>query len=157
MILEKLHFTVNDELDFIHIKMGTLNTRLGYRIAFEISQSLYNIAAQVARFDRISIRDFKEQFPQSGLEDCPRTHRGARQSMLTPTASNWRVVGDPPLVSLYFDDEGVEMDVLTAGTLSTAIRRAARRAKAWAGDSSSDQNCQGIATDAEEDYRLGVA
>lgn len=156
MILEKLHFTVNDELDFVTIKMGNINARLGYRIAFEVAQGLFNVAAQVARYEKMSIKEFRKAFPPENLDDCPRANRQARQSTLTPTARQWLVQGAPPLVGLFFDGHGQEMDVPTAGTLSNAIRRAARRAKAWAGDTTSLQTCQGILTDAEEDYKLGV-
>lgn len=157
MLLEKLHFTVNDELDFVHIKMGNINVRLGYRIAFEIAQGLINIAAEVARFDKVSIKNFKDEYDKADLEDCPRPHRRFRQSRIVPTAESWEAYGAPPLVGLLFDGKGQEMDVETTAALAGGLRRAARRAKAWAGDSSSHSNCTGILTDAEEDYRLGVA
>ena len=64
---------------------------------------------------------------------------------------------NPPLVGLYFDGHGEEMDYETAVKLGHAIRRAARRAKAWAGDRSSYSSCLGNLTNAEDDYKLGLA
>jgi hypothetical protein len=157
MFLEKTTFTVNDELDFVTLKCGTIDVRIGYRVALSVAKSLMETAAHVARFQRISIKDFKEQMQEADLEDSPRPNRRPRQSKLTPTATSWETYPTASLIGLLFDGEGMELDPEFAWKMGSELRRAGRRAKAWAGDSSKISNCTGILTDAEEDYRLGVA
>jgi hypothetical protein len=156
VLLERVTFKVDDNLDFVTIQFGSINARIGYRIGFVIDHNLRLAAKQAARFDRVPAMFWREvEVPD--LEDEPATSRVVQQSRLSPTVSSWAVRVNPPLVELLFDGAGEQMDYETAVKLGHAIRRASRRAKAWAGDRSSYSSMLGFLTDAEEDYRLGLA
>lgn len=156
MLLQKVVFSANDEQDSVLIKIGGLKHRVGYRVGFEIDHYLRLAAKQAARFHRAPA-NFWRELDLDDLEDQPKPHRGARQSRHRPTYKHWEIRCNPPLVALLFDGRGEEMDYETAVKLGHAIRRAARRAKAWAGDTSKYSAMLGNATDAEEDYKLGLA
>lgn len=155
MLLEKKAFVVDGELDFVNIRFGSIQARIGYRIGFVIDHHMRLAAKQAARFDRAPA-SFWHDVELPDLEDAPRTSRVPQQSRLVPTVSSWSVGVNPPLVRLEFDSMVEEMDYETAVKLGHAIRRASRRAKAWAGDHSRYSAMLGNLTDAEDDYRLGL-
>lgn len=154
-LLQKTRFTVNDELDFVNIRFGVIHARIGYRVGFHIDHYLRLAAKQAARVDRANAK-FWHDMELPDLNDCPKTNRQPRQSMLTPTVVNYAVNVNPPLVSLEFDGKAMEMDYETAIKLGHEVRRASRRAKAWAGDGAKYSAMLGMLTDAESDYRLGL-
>lgn len=156
MLLERKVFTVNDELDFVNIKFGSINARIGYRLGFAIDQRMRLAAKYAARYDRAPAT-FWRDVDLVDLDDVPKPSRLPQQSRLVPSATSWAVEAEPPLVRLMFDNIGEEMDFETAVKLGHAIRRASRRAKAWAGDTSSYSRMLGMLTDAEEDSRLGLS
>lgn len=155
MLLEKHLFKANDNLDFVDIAFGTLSARIGYRVGFSIDHHLRLAAKQAARLDRAPA-NFWRAVDLVDLDDAPKPSRVPRQSMLTPSASVWAVGVTPQLVWLSFDSAAMEMDYETAIKFGHAIRRASRRAKAWAGDRSKYSQMLGMLTDAEDDYRLGL-
>lgn len=155
-VLERRSFSVDDELDFVRVRFGSINAQIGYRIGFVIDHHMRLAAKQAARFDRVPPR-FWQDVELPDLEDRPKTSRTPQQSRLRPSVSTWEVKVNPPLVGLFFDGQGEEMDYETAVKLGHAIRRASRRAKAWAGDHSKYSAMLGMLTDAEEDYRLGIS
>lgn len=78
-MLERTVFTVNDELDFVDVRFGSLRALIGYRICFTIDHYLRLAAKQAARFDRAPPKFWREvDLPD--LEDCPRPYRLPRQS-----------------------------------------------------------------------------
>lgn len=157
MLLEKKAFLVNDNMDFVEVKFGCINVRIGYRIGFAIDQNMRLAAKQAAQIDRAPA-SFWRDVDIPDLDDCPKASRWPQQSQLTPTCKKWEVKCYPTaLVGLFFDGIGEEMDYETAVKLGHAIRRASRRAKAWAGDTAKHSRMMGILTDAEQDYKLGIA
>jgi len=158
MLLEKIIFTVNDEMDFIDITFGSVRARINYRAGFDLDQRLRIHAKDAARFDRAPAK-FTNEVDVPELEKGLKPHRQYRQSRLLPSVTNWMIESNAAvgLVRLTFDSMSEEMDYETAVKLARAVRRASRRAKAWAGDTSRYSRCLGNLTDAEEDYRLGVA
>jgi hypothetical protein len=158
MLLERVRHDVNDELDFVNIRCGVIRARIGYRIAFAVDHRLRIAAKQSARFHRVPA-SFWRFVELPDLEDCPRPSRIPQQSRLTPTVSRWDVFTVPgePLVHIEFDGMAMELDYEAAVKLGHDIRRAGRRAKAWAGDRSKYSAMLGLLTDAEDDYRLGIA
>lgn len=158
MLLEKKIFTVNDEMDFVNITFGTVKARISYKAGFDLDQYLRTHAKNAARLDRVSAR-FVHEVDVPELEKYLKPNRKFRQSRLLPSVRTWDVASNPQLrlVRMSFDSMSEEMDYETAVKLARAVRRASRRAKAWAGDVSRHSRCLGHLSDAEEDYRLGIA
>lgn len=156
MILEKKAFKVDDNMDFIEVKFGNLSGRLGYRLGFQIDHYLRMAAKKAARHHRAPATFYYElDLPERG--DNLRPNKLQRQSNLTPSFKEWSVSTDGALVTLWFDNNGIDMDYETAAKLGRAIRNASHRARAWAGDHTKYRACLGNLTDAEEDYKLGLA
>lgn len=146
-ILQKLTFQANNDLDSVVIRVGEMSQRIGYNTGFEIDQNLRMAAKHAAQFHRAPA-SFWRDVDLVDLDDCPRPHRGYRQSRHLPTYQTWSVTCKPPLVGLVFDGQCVELDYETAVKAGHTIRRASRRAKAWAGDTSRSKRLLAHVTDA---------
>ncbi len=140
----------------VELELGAIKVLIPYQAAFEMSQSLRLGAKQAARLDRVPAT-FWRDVDTEDLTDVPRTHRGGyRRSHLVPNFHKWEVQVHGALVGLYFDGSGMEFDYELAVKLHQMIRRAARRAKAWAGDHSKGRRMLGMLTTAEDDDKLGL-
>lgn len=154
-LLKPTQMGADDEQDMVVIRLGPIRPRLLYRLALEIAAALRVSCKDAARYDRAPAT-FWRDIDLDDLNDCPKTHKGFRQSGLITNFKSYEVMVNPPLVGLMFDNIVTEMDYENGIRLHQAIRRAGRRAKAWAGDSSMDRRMIGNLTDAEEDYRLNL-
>ena len=148
MILEKVKFSANDDYDTVIIKVGDLHERVGYNVGFGIDQALRVGAKAVAGYYGAPA-SFWRDVEVNDLQDTPKPHRTPRESTLTPSCSKWEVkIIEMPLVTLLFDERGVDVDMELAVKLGHEIRRASRRAKAWAGDTSRARRMTARLTDA---------
>ncbi len=156
-ILEKLPHRVNDVEDFVHLRLGVLSPRFDYRNGFRMAQGLRMAAKMAAqRLDRITAQ-FWRAIDLPDLDDCPPTSPWPQRSAQVQNFGMWTTgVTAENLVFLLFDDQLSEMDYEKAIKLHHDIRRAARRAKAWAGDRGMSLQMAAHVTSAEENYRLGV-
>lgn len=157
MLLERVTYSANDDLDSVVLRIGDMQQRVGYRVGFAIDQSLRVAAKHVAEYYGAKA-SFWRELALTSLDDCPKPHRSARQSRHTPTYREWSVeMHNPPLVALLFDGAGEEFDIDVAVSFGHEIRRASRRAKAWAGDTSSDRRLIAHITDANAEPSLRLA
>jgi hypothetical protein len=156
MVLKPTQMGADDTLDMVVIRLGDLKPRVPYQIALEIAQSIRVGCKEAARFHRAPAKFWRELEKEDPRLDIPKAHRGFRRSRLTPNVTSWEVVVSGPLVRLLFDGEGKEFDYESGINLHVMIRKAALRAKAWAGDTSKTRRMLGNLHSAEEDYRLGL-
>ena len=154
-MLQKTQFGANDNLDMVVLTIMGRHPRIPYQTAFEISQSLRIASKYDARQDRANA-SFWRDVDIEDLNDCPKPNKIFRRSSLSSTVRNWSVDVQAGLVALTLDSLSVEFDYETAIKFHQIIRRAGRRAKAWAGDRANISRCLGNLTDAEEDYKLGL-
>ncbi len=155
MLLTPMQFGADDKLDMVVIRLDTMRPMIPYQKAFEFAQELRVGCKQAARFDKAPATFWREMELES-LEDCPKAHRGFRRSKLVPNVDSCHVRVKAPLVALVFDGRWIQTRYEDGIKLHHLIRRAGRRAKAWAGDTSNQRGLVGHLTDAEEDYRLGL-
>jgi hypothetical protein len=146
----------NDNQDMVVIRLGDMRPQIPYQTAFELAQHLRVGCKRACRFDHAD-GSFWTDVDMEDLDDCPRPHRGFRRSLLASTVTKWELSVNKQLVSLRFDGRGIEFDYETGVKLHQMIRRAARRAKAWAGDTKKGSRMLSNLTDAREDDRLGLA
>ena len=146
----------NDNQDMVVIRLGNSQPCIPYQSALELAQNLRVMCKQACRFDHVE-GSFWTDVDIEDLYDCPRPHRGFRRSNLASNVKAWTIQVKAQLIDLQFDGEGIEMDYETGIKLHQMIRRAARRAKAWAGDAGKGTNMLANITDAGEDDRLGLA
>ena len=146
----------NDVEDMVVITLGDLRPRIPYQTALEIAQHLRLAAKHAARFDNVP-GSFWPDVDMEDLRDCPTPHRGFRRSNQTQNIKIWRIEVNGQLVNLTFDGVGREMDYESAIKLHMRIRRAGRRAKAWAGDTGKTSRMLANLTDATVDAELGPA
>jgi hypothetical protein len=154
-LLKRMQMGADDNLDMVVIRLGDLRPTVPYQTAFKIAAALRMGCKQAARYDRAPAT-FWRDMDLEDLNDSPRPHNGFRRSRLVSNVNEYEVRVDPPLVGLFFDDVGKEVTYEDGIRLHQMIRRAGRRAKAWAGDISRDSRMLGNLTDGEEDYRLGL-
>ncbi len=145
----------NDDEDMVIIAIGDLRPRVAYQTAFEIAHSLRLSCKAAARYDRVPA-NFWLDVGIEDLEDCPRPHRGFRRSKQVPNVDYWQVSHLHAEVQLIFDNRGEIMGYEDGIKLHQRIRRAGRRAKAWAGESGKGRRMLSMMTDAEENYKLGL-
>lgn len=145
----------NDNQDMVVIRLGDMHPRIPYQVALELSQHLRVACKHACRFDHAD-GSFWTDVDIEDLEDCPKPHKGFRRSLQAPNVKAWKIEVNAQLVNLTFDGVGREMDYETGIKLHQMIRRAARRAKAWAGDAGKGTRMLANLTDAGEDYRLGL-
>ena len=154
-LLKRTQMGADDNQDLVVIRLGDLRPTVPYQSAFLIAAGLRMGCKQAARHDRAPAT-FWRDMDLDDLYDSPKPHRGFRRSKLVPNIDSYEVKVNPPLVGLFFDGVGKEMGYEDGIRLHQAIRRAGRRAKAWAGDTSLDRRMMGNLSDAEEDYRIGL-
>ena len=145
----------NDHEDMVTITLGSLRPRVAYQTAFEIAHSLRLACKAAARYDRVPA-NFWLDVNIEDLDDCPRPHRGFRRSKLAPNVTHWQVSHLHTEVQLIFDGRGEILGYEDGIKLHQRIRRAGRRAKAWAGESTKGHRMLSMITDAEEDYKFGL-
>ena len=153
-LFKKVAYGANNDHDTVVISFSTLCPRVAYQTAFEMSHKLRLQCKRAARLDRASATLAREFMPD--LKDCPRPHRGFRRSRLVPNVQCWKTGINGKLVWLGFNGECCELGYEDGLKWSSLIREAARRAKAWAGDTSKQMGMHAMLTDGEEDYKLGL-
>jgi hypothetical protein len=154
-LLKPTQMGADDRLDLVVIRLGRLRPMLPYQNALELAAGLRVACKDAARYDRAPAT-FWRDMDLDDLNDCPTPHKGFRRSTLVPNVKGYEVQVNPPLVTLLFDGVPVDIEYESGIKLHQAIRRAGRRAKAWAGDTSTDRRMLGNLTSAEEDDRLGL-
>ncbi len=145
----------DDREDMVEITLGALKPKIPYQLGLEIAAHLRMACKHAARFDRAPAT-FWRHIDVDDLNDCPPVHRGFRRSRQVSNVNTWAVRVSPPLVSLVFNETATDSGYEDGIRLHHIIRRASRRAKAWAGDTSRYGRTLANVTDAEEDYRLGL-
>lgn len=146
----------DDHQDMVIIRLNHSRPMVRYPIGLEIAARLRMACKMAARYDRAPAT-FWRDCDVVDLGNCPKPHRGIRESGLVPTALDWDALTKGPLVALRFDDLVTQMPYEEGIHLHREIQRASRRAKAWAGDASRAGRMLGNLTNAEDDYRLGLA
>lgn len=155
MIITPTKFAANNHEDMVNIQIGDLRPRIAYQSAFEIAHALRMACKSAARHDRQQAT-FVNDVDVEDLEDCPRPNRQFRRSNQVPNVKNWRVCYQKAEVAILFDGRGEIFGYEDGIRLHQMIRRAGRRAKAWAGESQKNITMLANLTDAEDDYRLGL-
>lgn len=162
MILEKITYGATAVEDMVHGHIAGLKFVAPYQTLFEMCQKLRMASKIAARADRAG-PTFWREFNLTDLADVPALYReGFRRSMQRPTlkAYHFDIKGSLVVVGLFNrggTPYNVEIHYEDAIKWHHQLRLEARRAKAWAGDSSKQRRLTGHITDAEEDYRLGIA
>lgn len=141
--------------DFVVVRLGSLRPMMPWQLALEKCHKLRSHCKHAARFDRADV-GFWRDVETEDLDDQPSPHRGFRRSSLVQNFKSFEIASKPPLVALIFDGTWTEMNYEDGIKLHQMIRRAARRAKGWSGDTSRNTGMHGNLTSAEEDYRLGL-
>lgn len=154
-LLKRTQMGADDNQDMVVIRLGELRPLVPYQTAFRIAAGLRMGCKQAARYDRAPAT-FWRDLDIEDLNDSPKAHKGFRRSKLVSNVTNYEVKVNPPLVGLFFDGVGKEVTYEDGVRLHQMIRRAGRRAKAWAGDTSLDRRMFGNLTSAEDDYRIGL-
>ena len=155
MLLQKIKYGATANLDMVDIRVASMRPRVPYQVAFEIAHKLRMAAKRAARWDR-QAATLSHDF-MGDLNDCPAPNRSFRRSKLTSNVKRYLIDVNDGLVQVGFNDSLMEIEYEAALKLHAKIRVEARRAKAWAGDSSTTSRLLGMVTDAEEDDRLGLA
>ena len=132
-ILRKTQFGANNVEDMVEIRLGNTFPVVPYQIGFEIASRLRMGAKAAATFDKAP-STFWRQVSMGDLEDCPSPNRNFRRSNQVSNVTLWKVAHNKNLVAIIFDEVGVTFGYEEAIKLHQIIRRASRRAKAWAGD-----------------------
>ena len=156
-VLTKMQFGADDDHDMVVIRLDDLKPMTPYQTALDLSAGLRLACKQAARFDRAPATFWRELITEDHRLDIPKAHRGFRRSKLVPNFETYDVIVNPPLVGMLFDGRGKEFSYEDGIKLHVLIRKAALRAKAWAGDTDSRKRMLGMLTDAEDDYRLGLS
>ncbi len=146
----------NDREDMVVVTIADLRPMMPYQTALELAHHLRMHCKTAARHDRQS-SDFWPDVPGQGdLNDCPKPNRQFRRSRLVQNFNRWQVGDKGAEVALGFDGRWEAMGYEDGIRLHNMIRRAARRAKAWAGDSQRSRKMLSNLTNAEDDYRIGL-
>jgi hypothetical protein len=154
-VLRPNQFAANDVEDMVLLKIGELRPRICYQTAFELAHHLRMACKAAARHDRAPA-NFWLDMDIEDLNDCPRPHKGFRRSRQAPNVTATSVRHKGAEVCVLFDGRGEIMGYEDGIRLHQMIRRAGRRAKAWAGDPGKGRTMLANLTNAEDDYRLGI-
>jgi len=155
-VLTPTQLGADDHEDMVILRLGSQRPMMPWQVALEMMHHLRSHCKNAARFDRVKA-GFWRDVDMQDLADKPRPHRGYRKSSLVQNFKHWQVADKPPLVALIFDGQMIEMGYEDGIKLHQRGRRAAQRAKAWAGDTNRIRGAYANLTNAEDDYRLGLA
>lgn len=133
MLISSTKFFANDDKDMVIVNVGKIQARAWYQTAFEISQHLRMACKLAARYDHVPA-DFWSDVDMEDLKDCPDPHRKFRRSKQVQNFTSCSTRFQGAEVCILFDDVGEIFGYEDGIKLHQMIRRAARRAKAWAGD-----------------------
>lgn len=153
-LFQKITYGANNNQDMVIISLGDFRWQVAYQTAFDICHNSRMQCKRAARIDRAPATLVQDFVPD--LKDCPRPHRGFRRSNLVSNVDCYKMGISGVLVSYGFNGVVTELGYEDGLKLSVLIRQAARRAKAWAGDTSTQSGVYGMLTSAEDDYRLGL-
>lgn len=154
--MQVVGFEANDHWDFVHLTLGPIKLRIPYLLALIYAQHLLMAAKRSARHDRVPAT-FTQALTAENLRDPDVVvHDELRRSPQLQNFYCWQIMSKPHWVRLRFDSIDTDVVYDDAVRLSHLIRRAAHRAKAWAGDRSRIYRSMGNITSAEDNYRLGL-
>jgi hypothetical protein len=160
LILQKLVVQVDDREDFVDIRLGEVRAFIPYQNAIHLAQ-LMRVAAKAAALADNAPASFWREF---GLEDprldTPAAHGTFRRSRHVASADQYHVLHQAGLVRIIFgpieSSTYTELGYADAVAIHNLVRRAAHRAKAWAGDTSRQLRSVGRLTDAARSKPHGI-
>lgn len=129
----RIRLDARHDCDMVEVMLADRTMIVPYPVAFDLAQSVRMGAKQAAAADNAP-GTFWRALADDSWVDEPKTHRGYRRSGKPANVRQWEVRAAPGIVMLVFDDVTTETGYEDAITLSLRIRRAAKHAKAWAGD-----------------------
>ena len=147
MLISSTKFRANDDEDIVNITVGEIRVSAWYQTAFEISQHLRLACKSAARYDHAP-GSFWLDVDTEDLADCPATHRSFRRSKQVQNFSNCSTRFQKAEVCLLFDGVSEIFGYEDGIKLHQMIRRAARRAKACAVDTTTGRKILANLTDA---------
>lgn len=145
-VLVKIRMECTADCDRVILRLGEQLHSIPYRIALEISQNMRVAAKSAASFDNASGAFWREVDPAADINDVPYAHNRSRESGMAATVRTWEIRCNPPEVGIVLDGVETWIGYETAIDLHFKIRRAARMAKAWAGDTSQVRRLTGSLT-----------
>ena len=135
-LLQRMPFSANDVDDMVQIRLGAIRPLMPYGAALELAAHLRVACKEAMPFYAAPPRSWRD-LDTEDLDDCPRPHRGFRRSTRVPNYRAWSChARRAPLITVVFDGVETDLDLEFAIRIHVSIRRAGRRAKAWAGDRS---------------------
>jgi len=117
----------------VRLKVDDREFRVPYQTALELSQHVRVAAKMAAEFDNAPA-SFWREISGPDLDDLPPANQFFRRGSGSVNVERWEVRCDPPMVRVLFDGTRIGFPYDQAVSISNVLRRNARLAKAWAGD-----------------------
>lgn len=152
------------ENDLVLIECGRARLQMAYGTGAIIAKALRVAGSHAAMVAGVSARDrraLKRSMPNEAWDQiaAARALEAPAGPRRTESAAGlrWAVKVDGQLATLEFGNVAFSFEGPGALEIAVRLRVAARLAKRWAGDTSSTRSAGGILTNAEDNYRRGLA
>lgn len=156
-ILKKQKIHVKAENDQVLLMVGNLVVNMPYITSFQVAQGLRLGAKDAMRYAKEDVTNWVKYASDEDLPEHTKPYKLSNEKRITVHGGfNWKVGWEGENVKCMFGDTIVKFHFTTALKISTWLRREAKLAKGWAGDSGRSMFMSSSLSDAEENYRLGV-
>ena len=156
-VFKPAQIQVQQALDLVQLCIGKDKIRLYYPTAFKICSSMAGAAKFAMRHEGARPALWNELAKYDRAICAVPLHREYRRTNHPTNIKTWEVAFEDSLVVLTFDDQFYKMHYSDAAVVQVWLRRAAKQAKNWAGDSGRIWSTYARLTDAEENDKVVYA
>lgn len=156
-LLKKERIHVESKNDYVILRMGSMVVDIPFGVAGRVSQGIRLASKDAMRYSGEDVTNWRDL---AALDDMPAFtipfKVESKKQIKIPDGFDWAVGYEGENIKLKFGNVIIKLHFVLALKLSTWLRTAASKAKAWSGDGSRSRFAMGILSDAEHNYKLGI-
>ncbi len=148
---------VRQAMDIVEWQLCSNKVRLYYQNTIEILHGMRVAAKAAMRHEGNAVSAWRDHAKIDRTPSIVPLNPEYRRSGFASNVKTWRVDVEGALVVVYLNELEARFHWTDALYFSAWLRTAARQAKNWAGDSTRQLRSTALLTDAEDNYKRGVA
>ena len=154
VILTQQQVSVKHGMDLVQLKLGDRSMLLYYQHVFSICSKMRGLGTFALRYERNSPALMRELDKYELAPPDEPLSPVYRRSGLATNVETWKVSYEDQLVVLQFNDQQFKMHYADSAVVRAWLYKAAKEAKAWAGDDRTGFRVFARLTDAEDNDKF---
>lgn len=156
-VFARQQVSAESDHDLVVMRIGSHEITAPYQTVFEMLQHVLIAAKMASSTDGNSPKVWRDFVEHENDPDEVVMSRHFRKSTKPWNLQRYKIMYEGSLVVLCFNELVAKFHYADVLQFHTMVRHAAKRAKAWAGDSAKLLNIGAYLSTAEENYRLGLS